>query len=88
MIDHFSDAEKLATQLKQCGSYRDVRVLDDGSIAGIRDLIYTRAIFLSCTDWGYGSRFCFEDRQLADQRFAELKSEDDVPLGYTARRNG
>ena len=80
--------QQLANQIKQSGSYRDVRVLEDGSIAAIGDLLFTRGIFLSCTDWGYGNRFCFEDRELADQRFAELKSEDDIPLGYTARRMG
>ncbi len=68
------------------GSYVAVRVLDDGTIAALGDLMYTRAIFLDCEPLGWGRRFCFEDRALATQRFYELKSADDEPAGWTARR--
>jgi hypothetical protein len=68
------------------GSYREVRVLPDGSVAALADLLYTRAIVLDCDLIGYGARFCFKDKALADQRFAELQSADDVPEGFIARR--
>lgn len=66
--------------------YPYVRTLPDGSIACMRDLLYTRAILLGCTRNGFANRFCFENRALASKRFAELSSEDDVPEGFTARR--
>lgn len=73
-------AERLRAQ------YRDVRILPDGSIAALCDLLFTRALILGCDECGYGRRFCFENRSLADQRFQELQSEDDEPQGYIARR--
>lgn len=80
--------EKLAAEVMRMGdgSYRETKVLADGSVAAIGDLLFTRAIFLGCNAWGFARRFCFEDRALADQRFKELTSEDDEPAGYTARR--
>lgn len=66
--------------------YLDVRVLPDGSIAALYDLIFTRAILLGCTRESFSARYCFEDRNLATQRFHELQTEDDIPEGYTAIR--
>ncbi len=66
--------------------YRDVRILSDGSIAALHDLLYTRAIMTGCTRYGFERRFCFQDKALAVQRFQELQSEDDVPEGHIARR--
>lgn len=66
--------------------YFDVRVLSDGSIAALHDLMYTRAILLGCTRFGFERRFCFENKSLADKRFTELTSEDDNPEGFIARR--
>lgn len=81
------DAEQqaaIATEMKK--DYLDAKVLPDGSIAGLIDLVTTRAIVLGCTRDGWERRFCFKDRALADQRFAELESEDAEPVGWTARR--
>lgn len=66
--------------------YLDVRELPDGSVSAIGDLMFTRAIYMGCTRYGHERRFCFADRQLADQQFKQLKSEDDEPQGYIARR--
>jgi hypothetical protein len=80
--------EQLADEVLRLGGggYRETKVLADGSVAAIGDLLFTRAIFLGCSEWGFARRFCFEDRALADQRFKELASEDDEPTGFTARR--
>lgn len=80
--------EELAQRVMECGEgfYTEVRVLPDGSIAAIGDLLFTRAIHLGCHWDGWTRRFCFEDRALATQRFHELTSEDDTPEGFTARR--
>lgn len=77
-------AEALAAYLRTM--YRDARVLPDGSVAVLVDLIYTRAIGLGANAMSFHTRFCFKDRALADQRFAELQSEDDVPEGFIATR--
>lgn len=79
-----TDQEMLA-HLKEQG-YQDARVLEDGSIVAIGNLMYTRAIYMDCNMTGFGRRFCFEDRALADTEFARLKTEDDEPVGWIARR--
>jgi hypothetical protein len=76
--------EDLLAQLRQ--DYLAVRLLPDGSIACLGDLLYTRAIILGADRYTWSHRFCFADRLLANKRFLELQSEDDVPAGYTARR--
>lgn len=76
--------EQIAQQIEQ--DYIATRVLPDGSVAALGDLLFTRAIYLGCNQWGFASRFCFEDRELATRRFNELVSEDDEPQGYIARR--
>lgn len=78
-------AAELAKQMLGWGHLK-ARVLPDGSVAGLIDLLTTRVIVLGCTEDGWSRRFCFADRSLADQRFAELQSEDDEPQGYIARR--
>lgn len=80
-----ADAMRLAGWLLDQGYHR-ARVLDDGSVAAVQHLIYTRAILLGCHWQGWSARFCFADRALALQRYRELRSEDDVPAGYVARR--
>lgn len=62
-------AEALVAELR--AQYRDARVLPDGSVALLVDLVFTRAIALGATWDGYGRRFCFQDKALADQRFAD-----------------
>ena len=78
--------EEEIQKIKEDGGYIDVKVLPDGSIAALGDLLFTRAVHLGCNNFGWVNRFCFEDRSLADKRYAELQSEDDEPIGYTARR--
>lgn len=77
-------AKRVAEALE--GEYMRVRILPDGSVAALDDLLYTRAIYLGVTRESWARRFCFEDRALASQRFVELESEDDEPHGYVARR--
>lgn len=74
----------LAEELR--GDYLAVRVLPDGSVAGLLDLFFTRAICLGMNREGWTRRFCFADRALAFQRFLDLQSEDDVPAGFVAQR--
>jgi hypothetical protein len=78
--------EKHAKEIQKIGKYDRVRILPDGSIAGISNLIFTRAIFLSLSLYGYERRFCFEDKEKAEVEFENLQSEEDVPTGWVARR--
>ena len=78
------EAKCLAAEL--AAHYIAVRVLPDNSVAALGDLITTLSIVLGCAGIGWGRRFCFVDRALADRRFAELQSEDDEPEGFVARR--
>lgn len=68
--------------------YLEGRVLPDGSVAMLGDLMSTRAIYLGVNEQGWEFRFCFEDRSLAKQRFDELQSGSDEPEGFVARRFG
>ena len=78
------DIDEIVEYLKPM--YRDVRVLPDGTVAALVDLITTRSIMLDCDEFSFKRRFCFSSRALADQRFAELQSAQDIPQGYVARR--
>ncbi|MBK6593662.1 MAG: hypothetical protein IPG23_13470 [Burkholderiales bacterium] len=82
------ESEDLCLWLVADNGYRDARVLADGSVAALIDLLYTHAIATGCSWDGWGNRYCFEDIALADKRFAELRSEDDVPEGHIATRQG
>lgn len=79
-------AQRLAERCIAEHGYRAARVLPDGSVAALLDLLFTRAICLGVNGESWTRRFCFEDRALADRRYAELVSEDDEPQGYVARR--
>lgn len=84
---NLAEAHRLCAWLLGEG-YLATRVLEDGSVAGINDLLFTRSIALGCTWDGWSRRYCFEDRSLADEQFAQLKTEDDVPKGFVANRYG
>lgn len=83
-----AEAVRLRDALMGTGDCLDVRVLADGSVAYMVDLIYTRSIALGCHGDGWSKRYCFEDRELANRRFDALQSEDDVPEGFVATREG
>ena len=80
--------QELVAKIREWGgkSYKDVRLLDDGTIVGIGDLMFTRAIYMDMNAIGWGRRFCFEDRALADAEYAKITSGDDEPTGWIARR--
>lgn len=85
--DNRDVAEQVAAEVrKENPQAIEVKVLADGSIAMLHDLLFTRAIHLGCNVWGWTSRFCFEDRARADKEFAKLVSEFDEPTGCVARR--
>jgi len=85
---NLADAQALRKWLIESNGYLEVKILPDGSVAALMNLLFTRAICLGCHWEGWSNRYCFEDRALADLRFSELTSEDEVPAGHTATRIG
>jgi hypothetical protein len=77
---------RLLERIKQLGGYQVVDILRDGTIIGLGDLMFTRAIYMDMDLNGWGKRFCFEDRDLAVTEYAKLQTGDDEPTGWVARR--
>ena len=80
------EEEALRERIKHLGNYLVVDFLNDGTIIGMGDLMFTRAIYIDMDLYGWDKRFCFEDRDLAVDEYAKLKTGDDEPKGYVARR--
>ena len=78
------DGAVVAEQIKD--DYECVRVLDDGSVIALGRLITTWAIYMDCCSVGWGRRFCFNSRVQAIDQFMKLRTEDDEPVGWNARR--
>lgn len=83
-----TEAQKLAKYLEERNEGYTCRVLADGSVACMFDLLFTRAIALGCTRDTYSHRFCFESKRTAQLRFLQLDSQNDEPVGYVAKRIG
>jgi hypothetical protein len=81
------EIEELVEFVKLSG-YENVRVLEDETIVGTLDLLFTRAIFMGLDRTGWEKRFCFEDRSRADSEVMKLQTGDDEPTGWVARRGG
>lgn len=80
------DDEALRQRIKQLGGYTVVDFLRDGTIIGLGELMFTRAIYIDLDLNGWGKRFCFENRDLAVEEYMKLKTGDDEPTGWIARR--
>ena len=78
--------DKLLEDIKALGDYQDVRALDDGTIVGMGNLMFTKAIYMDLNLYGWGRRFCFQDRALADAEFKKLQTGEEEPVGWIARR--
>lgn len=78
--------EELRQRIQQLGGYRVVDFLRDGTIIGLGDLMFTRAIYIDLDLNGWGKRFCFEDKDRAVEEYAKLQTGDDEPTGWIARR--
>ncbi|ANN80854.1 hypothetical protein [Bordetella flabilis] len=78
----------LPEQIKAMGgnTYLDVRQLDDGTIVGLGKLLYTTAVYIDMSLWGWAHRYCFKDRDLAIAEYRKLKNGDETPTGWIAHR--
>lgn len=76
----------MLAMLKDNG-YKNIRVLDDGTIVGTLDLLFTRAVCIDLNEMGWGSRYCYPDRDLAVKACNAMVDGDHPPLlGYVAQR--
>ncbi|CAB5224443.1 hypothetical protein UFOVP393_80 [uncultured Caudovirales phage] len=80
------DDEALRSRIQQLGNYLVVDFLRDGTIIGLGELMFTRAIYIDLDLNGWGKRFCFEDKDLAFEEYMKLQTGDDEPTGWIARR--
>jgi hypothetical protein len=80
--------EALRSRIQQLGGYLVVDFLSDGTIIGMGRLMFTTAIYIDMDLNGWGKRFCFENRDLAIAEYGKLKTGDDEPSGFVARRGG
>lgn len=80
--------QELLEQIKKLGgdSYENLRILEDGTIIGIGNLMFTRAIYMDMNTLSWGRRFCFKDPALADAEYKKITTGDDEPTGWIARR--
>lgn len=83
---HMGEDEALRQRIQQLGNYLVVDFLRDGTIIGMGDLMFTRAIYIDLDLNGWGKRFCFEDKDRAVEEYMKLQTGDDEPTGYVARR--
>lgn len=72
-------------ELKHNG-YLHWRQLDDGTYVAIVRLFTSVAIITEVTEWGYYKRFCFHDADRCVAEYKALKTADDEPTGWIARR--
>lgn len=72
---------------ESAGSYLRYRVLEDGSLAILCRLAFTKAIMVGVTyQEPYERRYCFEDFALAEAEFEALTHKGHVPNGFIATR--
>lgn len=71
----------LATQ-----GYTHVRVLPDGTIAGLVELMFTTGLCMGLNETSWQKRYCFEQRSDAMDALQGLTSLTDEPSGWIARR--
>jgi hypothetical protein len=78
--------EELLARLKDMGDYQQLRLLEDGTIIGLRPLMFSTALFVNMDLTGYETRYCFKHEAEALAAFQAMKTGDDEPEGWIARR--
>jgi hypothetical protein len=69
-------------------NYENLRVLDDGTIIGTINFIYTRGLCIDLNQDSWGHRYCYAERSMATAACLAMKTGDDEPLpGYVAQRH-
>ena len=79
--------DEIIYRLERQGYYQ-LRMLPDGSIAGLSPLLFTTALCVGLTLNGWEYRFCYTEESRALHELNKLKTDNDVPSGWVARRYG
>ena len=66
--------------------YLTSRQLEDGTWVGLVPLLFTTGIVINLDEMGYERRYCFEDIRVCISEYEKLKTIDDVPVGWIAKR--
>lgn len=72
--------------IKEKSGCLEVRQLEDGTIVGVGLLLFTTAVYVGLSVEGWLHRFCFDDHGLAFSEYRCLRSGQDEPSGWIARR--
>lgn len=83
-----TEAERLVAYLEKRNDGYTCRVLDDGSVACMFDLLFSRAVAVGCTRETYAYRYCYESKRKAAFVFLKLRSQREEPDGYDVKREG
>ena len=67
-------------------NYLEWRRLEDGEYIALLQLMFTLAIVMECDECGYARRYCFDDLDRARAEYEKIKSIDDEPTGWIAKR--
>lgn len=76
----------LENEIQERAQYIKIKTLADGTIVGLGDLAFTRAIYFDVDLCGHAKRFCFDPRWRADEEFDKLTDGDTYPTGWIATR--
>ena len=83
-----NDEQRIIDILKAEEHYQNLRVLDDGTIIGTGSLMFTTALYIGLNLTGWERRYCYKDEKALQRSLNELKTGDDEPTGWIARRGG
>jgi len=82
---NLDDTEKTLEYLREQGYY-GLRVLDDGRIIGLWDLLYTTGLFVDLDLLGYSHRYCFDSTCWANAAIKNWDGEGDPPGPWIVRK--
>lgn len=76
----------LLDRIKDVSGCLQIRQLDDGVVVGIGLLLYTTALYVGLSLDSWQKRYCYDDHRLALAEYQRLRSGEDEPSGWIARR--
>lgn len=77
---------ELLAELKRHWAFTHIKQLADGTIIGLGELMFTRAIYFDVELNGYDRRYCYKDINLAVDQFHAIESGETRPVGWIATR--
>lgn len=82
----FKEESELLLFLEKQG-YSNLRILPDGCICGLSELLFTTALHIGLNAYGWERRYCYPEKEKALLALEALEHEDAEPLaGFVASR--